>query len=357
MKARKFGISLVILVNLNTLQIVYGAQQGLLEEVRTAHQSSIAYIRSCSCDVSITYEPVPAGGNESGKYWRSGETARCQCESKIGKDDVLIQGDRLLCLNTYPLGGRGYETSGTIIENKIPIKCDVWTYGLLTFFGREKFRVSFDELLTQPHEIHSVKRVQEDGRELVYVDLSHGRARLGIWFDQQVNHLVRKMQIETIGAKDEKLRSVQNVVSFKEAAPGIYFPERVETRDKTGNRAAASMSVTFSNIHINEPLPPDIFKLKFPSGVFVSDLIQGKILKTNSKGEPKLQATDGQGNPLSLSGAAPIPLAAKQGERHRVTQEETQSFTRWLLPISLGILASAALLWVLGKWRRRVRSV
>lgn len=323
----------------------------LLETIREGHEAAIASIRTFYCEVSIRYDPISPAGNENGKYWRSGDQVRCQGESKTTKSDVLVQGERYKCLSKYPFLQGEQETAGVIGTTNVPICCDAWSYGLLTFYGRDRFRVSLTELLSQPHKLHAVRMVEENGQQLAYLDLTHDRARLEIWFDPQVNYLARKVRLHSGKSGSEKVTE-QFISQFKEAAPGIFFPERIESNTVQDGAKKASWHAVFSNIQINKPVPADIFNLRFPPGILVSDLIRGKMLQTDANGEPTLPATNQQGKELSLAQAPPFSITQDRGEGPSVTKEEPRSWTRWLFPAALIFFALAGILWCIRRWRK-----
>jgi hypothetical protein len=310
-------------------------------------------MRTFFCLTSLTFEPKPDFGEQTGKCWRMGPKIRCQSRSGKTTSDVLVVGSRRTSTDRVPLHAGGSDTSGSISDaRQVPISCEPWSYGLLTFYGRTTFRVTLTELLADVHRVHSVARVEVDGRALVYLDVSHDRARYEMWFDPDVNYLVRKMTFRLAGSGAEGQRSEFAVSSFKEPAPGIFFPERVEAISyKEGKRKSSSVA-KFSGIQINRPLPQGIFDLKFPPGIFVSDIVQGTVSKSDENGQPTLPALDKEGKPLRLATGAIVPSADSEDSGNRVTQEEPRPWTRWLFPIALGFIGLAGALWLIKKWRR-----
>ncbi len=329
----------------------FGDSSDLLETLREEHQAAVASIQTFYCEVSIAYDPVPSSGNESGKYWRSGNQVRCQGASKTTKSDVLVRGEHYKCLSKYPFLQGEQETAAVVGTTNVPIRCDAWSFGMLTFYGRDRFRVSLADLLSQPHKLHAIRTVEEGGRKLAYLDLIHDRARLEIWFDPQVNYLAQKMRLHTGKSESEKV-SEQVVARFKEVVPGIFFPERVDSTTVQGGEKKASWHAAFSNIQINKPLPAGIFDLRFPSGIVVSDLVRGKMFKTDASGEPTLPAANRRGNELTLTQAPPFPIAQDGNQRPSVTTEEPRSWTRWLFPVALIFFALAGILWFMRHRRK-----
>jgi hypothetical protein len=332
---------------------VFADQQELLETVQAGHQASLDAIRTFFCRISLTREPKSPFGITTGKCWRMGEKVRSQSRTQTSTSDVLVVGSRQTSITRGPSPRRGSETSGAIANAGGPLECDPWSDGLFTFFGQKRFRVTFSQLLSEPHRLHSVKNVKIDGRDLVYVSLSHDRARFEWWFDPQVNYLVRKMAGE-LNAREAAGQKTEHVVSkFREAAPGIFFPERVERRFyKDGKQISLSIAA-FTEIQVNPSLPQGIFELRFPPGIMVADQIQGKMFKTDDLGRAILPALDPKtGKPLTLGTGEMVPGAEGEDGSNRVTEEEPRPWTRWLFPMSLGTLAVAGVLFVITKWRQ-----
>jgi hypothetical protein len=211
--------------------------------------------------------------------------------------------------------------------------------------------VTFDELLQKPHKIHFVRRVRENGRDLVHVKVSHKRADQEFWFDPQVNCLLRKV-VARYGP--EKEGSVERSVSeFQECKPGIFFPTSSSAVIYEKGKRSASYSDTYANIKINEPLGADVFRLEFPPGIMVRDNVKKQLHKTDERGEPRLPPVDSRGTLLHYGNNA--PLAAPDGTRvnARQTGEEARPWSWWLLPASLFVLFAGAACWFVQRRRTR----
>jgi hypothetical protein len=232
---------------------------------------------------------------------------------------------------------------------------DVWALGLLSFFGPEFTWVSLDDLLAKPHQLRKVKRSQERDRVFFYLDLTHEKGRLELWFDPQVNFLVRRLVLTSNFPGAGEKRAENEVVRFKEVAPAIYFPEQVELQVYKDAKVESKRSVTFSNIRVNQPLPAEVFRLRFPDGVNLVDSIQGRMYKVDAEGREIGPARDEKGAELHLAKSPPFPADTSQQANLTQTQEEPQPaaerLAHWVVLLSLVILASAGGLWL--RWRKR----
>ncbi len=185
----------------------------------------------------------------------------------------------------------------------------------------------------------------EGGRKLIYVGLEHDLSHLQFWFDPQVNFLVRK---RTVTAKNQptEIRSEGTVTRFKEALPGIFFPEVVEVRQYVGGRLASEQTFNFKDIRVNQSIPADIFSLRLPAGTDVTDTVLGKRYTVDANGNPVGPMQD-----LIRMASAPPPGVAPRTE----TREEPRPLTRWILPASVLLLVVAGLIWSVRKWKQATR--
>ena len=111
--------------------------------------------------------------------------------------------------------------------------------------------------------------------------------------------------------------------------------------------------VTFSEIRVNEPLPPNIFDLPIPPNATVVDHIQDRHYKVDANGKAvgeerpvdkfmPLPAGSGQ-RPVSPQGSPVVALFA--------TTTEPQPVTRWIVYGFLVLLAVAGSFWYFRRLR------
>jgi len=216
----------------------------------------------------------------------------------------------------------------------------------LLFSGPKWAQLSFDELLEKPHKIHTVKRVTDGAREMIFVELSNETARLELWFDPAVNYLVRKKVSHALpppgSNADEQKGAESTVTRFKEVTPTLFFPEEMEVNGLTPDGRSWTTVYSFSDIQINRAVPADVFRVTLPHGIQVSDNIQNKMFQVEANGNLRTISD------LSPAQVAPLPTS---GEKLFQTRYETRPWHWWLLPGSLGILALAGIGWII-RWRR-----
>jgi hypothetical protein len=330
-------------------------EQELLERVRAGHRAAVQSIHSLTC--RITEENVTPQGQfaMSADYRWSPEAIRIHSHLRFpdlveNVGDQLVRGGRRVSYvkQTYP--DSTPARVGGVICADLGVSEDAWRISLMRFTSEpltddNRPPLSFDELLARPHQLRAVKRVNEGHGELVYIDLVHGKQRDELWFDPKVNYLVRK-QVRHHNARKGKAEF--EVMRFKEVAAGIYFPERVEMHATEGGQPHSSWVASFSEIHVNQPLPRDAFEFHFPAGITIVDSIQNKVFQVETDGR-LVHRKDQQVVPLSQ---------AKKASGHRTaTRQEPKSSTWWLLPTSLLLLAMAAGGWLNRKRRQRAVSI
>ncbi len=329
----------------------------LLELVRGGHRAAAQSIHTFSCRFSGESISASEGQFDTkGNYRRSADGIRISLQMKgphgsEHTDEILVRNGRVS--GVYKQRNRSGKVwiSGNITAGSSHLG-DVWWMALLKFWGAYDLPVPFDELLNQPCSVSQVKRVTREGKALLYVDLTHGTTRTELWFDPNVNYLVRKEVIH--GTVDGKRnRNEKEVVRFKEVSPAIFFPEEVSARRYVDGQLDGNYTRTFSDIRINQPLPSDTFQLRYPPGIELLDFVQDKAFKVEADG----RLTELKDRRLNHGPVRASQLFKGRTLSHAATQEEPKSFTRWILPASLLLLVVAAGIWVLRRrWLRSERA-
>ncbi len=328
----------------------------LLDSVRQAHRASIESIRTMSCRTTLVYNPKSPGGDEQGEYWRDGNVVRCKYTSDGGlKCDVFIKNGLRKSTDKIPPAMYGQtgtaSITGSVTDTNKHLNCDPNLFGLIMFPGKTRYVVPFEEFLSETDKVNSIRRVDDKGRPLVLVDVSHARGRLEIWFDPAVNYLVRRRVLWSPTIENLVL-SDQEVMEFQEGSPGIYFPKVVKT---TANRHDSldkqRLTATFLNLQINRTIPTEAMTFKFAEGLKVIDTVLNQVKVADATGELTKPALTEHGEPITFMPGLLVPQSPE--EAPRATQQEPESWTRWLLPASLGIFGFGAVIFVSQWWRKR----
>ncbi|MBM4072822.1 MAG: hypothetical protein FJ271_28425 [Planctomycetes bacterium] len=384
-----------------------------LEKVRAAHAATWKSIRSLSCEVQITHShlgrPVKVAPVRV-KYWQRGEsdgkseTIRCIEESDSRKLDIFIDGPVQWEFYRY-LGkaSAGQKPGGSIELRQDRLSpgasrfgYDPWELALFRF-GRE--HLSFDEFLVEPRErvrlkLHPTIDLQlqlrsVDIAELIHIGFSRTqslnkdfvpidptivtaslRETVEFWFDPRVNYLIRKHLIRGLNAKEHAKNAakrhqgpfsfsgeiVRTVTRFIEHQPGIFFPEAVKTErpHKKGEVTLSSLAV-FSNVKINEPIPDEAFRFRFPPGILVTDHVTKKFGMTDAAGELTLPPRDDKGVIATRPGLKSVGAIEPPAPQPR---EEPMVWLRWwwLFPVLVALLVVGRFLMELcGGWLCKTR--
>jgi hypothetical protein len=190
--------------------------------------------------------------------------------------------------------------------------------------------------------------VDQDGKQMIQLRLSHDMARLEIWFDPEVNCLIRKVRVDHHPKSgNPRLAGTREVTQFREVASGTYFPEQVLIRGYRDDRLYAALTTTFSNFRVNQPFGTGAFKLPIPYGMSMADTIQEKVYKVDSEGKNIGPATNEKGDKLEYAKDAPLSAAPSSQGHSSQTTEESRPWTFWLLPTGLLAFVVAGCVWLI----------
>lgn len=208
--------------------------------------------------------------------------------------------------------------------------------------------MSLEDLLDGPHELNRIERREEDGRELIYLELTHSKARLELWFDPSVKYLVRKSISHFRGGWTDTPAHRKTATRFEEIVPGIYFPAEVIAEDVNSELDSHVLTYSFEDLQVNHAIPANVFKMEFPPNTLVRNLIEHTTYRVDAQGslheETNRQMVD----------VPPVPLE----NRPSVTREEPQPGSRWILRVSALIFMVGVGAWVIRLYRRvKVRTV
>ncbi len=338
--------------------------QELLEFIRDAHRTSREMIQTCSCRVefkgTVTSDQAKPPKTEScsGRFWYSSDAVRAQV-SEFGREvDYLWKDSVSESVARRSLGGKAeVGAARNSFPNRYLGRCDAWVRGLLVLnMPQSVDHVPFEQLVAQATRLKRAERQTVDGKEMSVVQLLFDRIKersttwdVEIHFDPAVNYLVRKTIYTTAGANGN-VRREDEVVQFKEHAPGVFFPERLVGRSGSEGNYFFNHTSVISDVRINQPLPADIFRFRYPDGVLLTDSVRGAEYRVNSEGK-RISPE------VPLAGGVPPPSSgmAASSDAGTETQEEPRSLTRWILPVSLGILVLAGVTAFL-RHKRRARA-
>lgn len=327
----------------------------LLELVSTAHRATRESIRTFHCRVNfeitatVGVPPAPIKQTCRSEYWHSESAVRVKVADGSQTIDYAWS-DNI----EKALVWRGKDVAATraAFPNRYTHRGDAWIRGLLVInqAGTGRYLL-FEDLVAAADKVVSVQRRRLDDRELIAVKLrmpakSEGSPpwELELHFDPSVNYLIRSVT----RFRGRQQNDVEEVVSFKDLGGGLYFPERIVGRGPDGSPESVKSEGLLTEIQINKALPEGIFRLKYPEGILLTDSIRGTMYKVSSDGEPLSKE-----KPLGTIPPPPPSTKDPDAESGTVSQEESSDSTRWIMPISVAMLAIGAACAAYRRWKSR----
>lgn len=156
---------------------------------------------------------------------------------------------------------------------------------------------------------------------------------ISIYFDPQVNYLVRKTIYATSTDRGRFLRE-DEVLQFKECGPGLFFPERVVCRTSLNGILDFQCQTTISDIRLNEALPEGTFALSFRTGIRLTDTVENVRYRIDTRGMP-ISIKE------PLPKTTPPPPLGDDPEFTGETEREPRTLAQWLVITSLCLLGMA----------------
>jgi hypothetical protein len=247
---------------------------------------------------TVVASPKSSLPNEQGEYWRSGSTVRQRQASTNGVIDAVARDGvrRQLVAQRQAAPGNWAGASITPTANST-LDVDAWHAGLFTFDYDSD--LTFDRLIGLPARVRDVKRVEVDGRQLYYVDVEAEitpvprvtkKRRYEIWFDPEVNFLIRKRIEHSVSdnpaTRGRPGRMESEVVAFQEVQPGLFFPQRIESGYYDAGTLTNKFLVTFDGTRGNPDFGEDDLSVTFPPGIGVLNTVQGTYYRVGANGQP-----------------------------------------------------------------------
>lgn len=278
--------------------------------------------------------------NPEGEYWRIGKRDRYRCRVDERFLERATDGSINQGFSQGQRDGQPYM-GGTIVRDDVPSPFNPWHLGLLTQTGPTNTKLTISDLVSGPHELIRAEEAQVDARRFVVIELrvtkDFGPLTMELWLDPKVNYLVSKYVGKTNQSARLGLQPENEVIHFLEPKPGLFFPGRVEKR---WNGKVESI-VTFSDLRVNEPMAESALAIRYPRGIQISDSIQKKVYVAdeygNLIGETK----------FTLDTSPPLTVELRNEQALYTTPSDpVASSSRYILPVSLAMLALAGVLWL-----------
>jgi hypothetical protein len=320
----------------------------VLEDVLSRHRAAVETIQTFYCKHTVKYEYIDGRVTVSSplEYWRAGDAIRAKWQQDAHNwSDTVVKDMRDVTLSR---SGENRSPAGNIIPDTGNVGgiSNPWSNALFQFMNidtpatKPVRPVPFSDLVAD-NKTKRAERVRDGQDEAVVVELEKGRLVREFWFDPRRNYLIKKLV-----AKSDQGEATWEVVGFKEAAPGVYFPEAMVIKAYKAGALQSTRTATFADIRVNMTIPESTFRLDFPPNIEVHDLIQGKKFITDASGRPSGAGVDLPHPPPPTSPGHPVVPRT-------VTKSEPTHWTAWVLPASAGILAVGGGAWGVRRWRTR----
>jgi hypothetical protein len=330
----------------------------LLEFAIASHRNSREAIATLSC--TLVYDWTKAGSTtpdpfQSGvaQCWLSADALRLKEAGEKQTDSVWKDGIRK-SVSVKDADGQKQVAAGLSKSNKHTNRLDVFNRGQLVLNIPGTIRnVPLEQVVDAAAKTGTVQWISLGGAKVILLELFFEKAegistpwRVEFYLDPAVNYLVRKATYRTADARRDYV-----VVTFAEFPGGVFFPTRVNEQVSRDGEPFASAVSEIKELEVNKPLPVGIFDLRFPQGVIVSDAIRREVYQVDSDGRQISKARK-----IGAKGPLPPPPPVEASTRAAIGTEtlvEPQSWTRWILPFSLALLAIAGLTVIGRRWLDR----
>jgi hypothetical protein len=321
-----------------------------LARLCAANTAAVESIRTLQCQVTIKNSPWSIPG---GEYWRVGDCIRLHWVQKGTVNRVVIRDGIARFLTRQDIAGNPemkgshevrqsleddrYFWHGAVqrSEGRSVSPFDPWRMAECSISdGGKAGNVSFAQFArNHEKELRSIQRVIENGVTTVAVKFKLADSTCTIHLDPAVNYMIRRRCSRN--DSDEGYHSSADVTRFKEAAPGVYFPEEVVLKRRDRGQDKPDETFSFQNVVVNRPIPSTMFDLKFRPGIYVRDRIEGTKYQVNEAGTPA-------GPKEQLM---PVVTVLPGVEPQTPTREEPRASGWWILPSSAAVLCLAGTLW------------
>ena len=260
----------------------------LVRLARDGNRAGIAAVRSLTCRIDESWKDrVPSEPDEvvpdlhAWDFWMDGDTVRVRDRVKPAwapRTDTIWRGDREMRLwdpgkpDSYVTLNRKRELSPGDARWACLFAC--WNRSI-----PYQQDLTLGDLLAGPHEVWAARRVTEEGIDSIYLDLAFPADRLRLWLDPAHNYLVWK------AVEKGNWTHEHRVIEFRTAADGAAMPVRIEQRITVPDFPPVTKVTALSEVHLNEPVPAEAFRLPGLAGLRCSDQIRGEQYRLDADGE------------------------------------------------------------------------
>lgn len=267
-----------------------GNQDDLVAQARSGNRESLAAVAAMSARVTLKMESDKGVAVDRGVYLRSPNAMRVTEKNERGeviKDIVYRAGTQkaLLYAHERTTNRRGVGAVIAKEEQRIT-ELDAWNLALC-YMPNE--RRTLDETLRGEHTFHRATTGSEGGKRWVQLEFDADDRKYTVRLDPAANYLIDRLTYRAVrkdGDHNTDVRSEYAVTSFREVAPGVYFPAAVVSKHYDGGKLFVTHTAEFLDVKVNPIFPAGAFDLKFPTGVYVTDRLRGTRYRIDANEQP-----------------------------------------------------------------------
>ncbi len=307
---------------------------GELDEARAAFRQVRESIQSLHLFVDVESAPsewaaakklISGPSRSTVEWWLTADKARWrQVRSGLTIEQAWSDAElRSLARDT--------RTYGSVTPMpKLNAATNPWRYAQWTI---PDLSMTLDEVCTTEGVTAATRWEGSGDDRLLRVDLNYrGEADIVVWLSPRCNFVPVR---QTYRQLQHKVASDDAVLQFRELRPGIFFPERVETKRYCAfDQLLMTQTRTFRNVELNAAIPAKVFELKFPPNITVVDEVRGQQGRTGPDGK------------LMLTAAPTLTTAVPDGEEVVLAPRATWTYTAFAIG-----LAAVGVVWLIVRYR------
>ncbi len=270
-------------------------------------------------------------------WWQDGELVRCNVEEKIylhaafATEKGTQQKPPKTVVSKREFVIKGGEISSTVIQNtsekqasirhfrpNTPLSYNLWVDSLFVLASQSDSTLA--DLMQPPNDVTSVKTIVDEKEKRISLTIRPLALKQEQLFEIEVNpkfnYLVTRLAVQSL-SKTDRSRSDSRAVMFREVAPGIHFPIKIERKTFVGKQqddveVAFGLTEThFYHVAVNQPIDHKIFDLSIPAGMAVVDYRDNSRYVVGKHGEPT-DRVDG----VPIAAAKAVLPSYKEETRH-----------------------------------------
>jgi hypothetical protein len=313
------------------------------------HTAAVEAIETLTLKFSIDQSGELDNRKVRGEYWRDRRNERIRWSEKPNRiSDVYIFPDRYVSVSRGAGSKDGKGLLSSVIDTNTGgmfVGAAPWRDALCSLNGPGGRDTLAAFLARFPPGVLTVEGPRGtitalNGGVVVTIDSSK---------QSLISKLVNRHRVPNPNGPSPEVVITEVVEEFKPAAGGRLFPARVvRTSAVDGREKKQRDVVAFTEVAINTPLPPGVFRVIYDGPTTVRDKVQGKEYVVDATGVPTGPAKD-----LVLPTMAQV---GEPGQETAPTATEPARWGWWIVPASASVILAAVAVRLIARRNRRAES-